>query len=38
MRNMGSSGARGDEDRLIVEEVRSISERLERLGYLKEEA
>jgi metal-responsive CopG/Arc/MetJ family transcriptional regulator len=37
MRTLVSSGEIKDEDRLTAEEVRSIRERLQRLGYLKEE-
>lgn len=37
MRTLASSGEIKGEDRLTAEEVRSIRERLQRLGYLKEE-
>ncbi len=37
MRTLASSGEIKDEDRLTAEEVRAIRERLQRLGYLKEE-
>ena len=37
MRNVASSGEIKGEDRLTMEEVQAIRERLRRLGYLKEE-
>jgi metal-responsive CopG/Arc/MetJ family transcriptional regulator len=37
MRSLASSGGIRDEDELTADEVRSIRERLRRLGYLKEE-
>lgn len=37
MRTLASSGEIKDEDRLTAEEVRAIRDRLQRLGYLKEE-
>ena len=37
MRTMASGGEIKGEDRLTAEEVRSIRERLKKLGYLKEE-